>query len=104
AIAEAATMKKMQAWRMPYNVNTFGVAAAVASLKDPAHIKEESARNKAVRDFTIKALADMGYTSTDSQANLIFTEIGKTTTAAAFRDGCAPQGVTVGPDLPALEN
>src|SRR5437868_2845015 len=62
AIGDAATIKKMMAWRMPYNVNTFGVAAAVASLKDPQHIKEESARNKAVRDFTIKALADMGYT------------------------------------------
>src|SRR5207253_6599797 len=87
AIADAATMKKMQAWRMPYNVNTFGVAAAVASLKDPQHIKEESARNKAVRDFTVKALADMGYTSTDSQTNFIFADIGKTMTAAAFREG-----------------
>src|SRR5262249_59010328 len=103
AIAEAATMKKMQAWRMPYNVNTFGVAAGVAPLRDPAKIKEESARNKAVRDFTIKALADMGYTSTDSQANFIFTEIGKTTTAAAFRDGCAAKGVMVGRDFPPLE-
>src|SRR5215510_9379739 len=103
AMAEAATIKKMQAWRMPYNVNTFGVAAAVASLKDPAHIKEESARNKAVRDFTIKALADLGYTSTDSQTNFIFTEIGKTMTAAAFREGCAAKGVMVGRDFPPLE-
>ena len=62
AIGDAATIKKMSAWRMPYNVNTFGVAAAVASLKDPQHIKDESARNKAVRDFTVKALADLGYT------------------------------------------
>src|SRR5258706_5387225 len=60
AMGDAATIKKMSAWRMPYNVNTFGVAAAVASLKDPQHIKEESARNKAVRDFTVKALADTG--------------------------------------------
>jgi histidinol-phosphate aminotransferase len=103
AIADTATMKKMQAWRMPYNVNTFGVAAAVASLKDPQHIKEESARNKAVRDFTIKALADLGYASTDSQTNFIFTDIGKTMTAAAFRDGCAAKGVMVGRDFPPLE-
>src|SRR5712671_355758 len=103
AIADAATMKKMQAWRMPYNVNTFGVAAAVASLKDPAHIKEESARNKAVRDLTIKSLADLGYTSTDSQTNFIFTDIGKTMTAAAFRDACAAKGVMVGRDFPPLE-
>jgi histidinol-phosphate aminotransferase len=103
AVGDAATIKKMAAYRMPYNVNTFGVAAAVASLKDPQHIKEESARNKAVRDFTIKALADMGYTSTDSQTNFIFTDIGKTMTAAAFREGCLAKGVMVGRDFPPLE-
>ena len=103
AIGDAATIKKMSAWRMPYNVNTFGVAAAVASLKDPQHIKEESARNKAVRDFTIKALADLGFPSTNSQANFIFTEIGKTMTAAQFRDACAAKGVMVGRDFPPME-
>src|SRR6185295_4395917 len=103
AMADAATMKKMAAWRMPYNVNTFGVAAAVASLKDPQHIKDESARNKAVRDFTVKAFADLGYRSTDSQTNFIFTEIGKTMTAAQFRDGCAAKGIMVGRDFPPLE-
>ena len=103
AIADAPTMRKMSAWRMPYNVNTFGVAAAVASLKDPAHIKAESARNKAVRDFTVKALADLGYKSTDSQTNFIFTDIGKTMTAAQFRDACAAKGVMVGRDFPPLE-
>jgi len=103
ALGDAATIKKMTAWRMPYNVNTFGVAAAVASLKDPQHIKDESARNKAVRDFTIKALADLGYPSTESQTNFIFTDIGKTMTAAAFRDACAAKGVMVGRDFPPLE-
>jgi histidinol-phosphate aminotransferase len=103
AVGDAATIKKMSAYRMPYNVNTFGVGAAVASLKDPQHIKEESARNKAVRDFTIKALADLGYTSTDSQTNFIFTDIGKTMTAAQFRDACAAKGVMVGRDFPPLE-
>ena len=103
AIGDAATIKKMSAWRMPYNVNTFGVAAAVASLKDPQHIKDESARNKAVREFTVKSLADMGYTATDSQTNFIFVDIGKTMTAAAFRDACAAKGVMVGRDFPPLE-
>jgi histidinol-phosphate aminotransferase len=103
AVAEATTMRKMSAWRMPYNVNTFGVAAAIASLKDPQHIKDESARNTAVREFTVKALADMGYPSTDSQTNFIFTDIGKTMTAAAFREACAKQGVMVGRDFPPLE-
>jgi histidinol-phosphate aminotransferase len=103
AVGDAATIRKMSAYRMPYNVNTFGVAAAVASLRDPAHIKEESARNKAVREFTIKALADLGYKSTDSQTNFIFTDIGKTMTAAQFRDACAAKGVMVGRDFPPLE-
>ena len=103
ALGDLATIKKMTAWRMPYNVNTFGVAAAVASLKDPQHIKDESARNKAVRDFTVKALADLGYTSTDSQTNFIFTDIGKTMTAAAFREACAAKGVMVGRDFPPME-
>jgi histidinol-phosphate aminotransferase len=103
ALGDAATIRKMSAYRMPYNVNTFGVAGAVVSLKDPAHIKEESARNRAVRDFTVKALADLGYKSTNSQTNFIFTEIGKTMTAAAFRDACAAKGVMVGRDFPPLE-
>jgi histidinol-phosphate aminotransferase len=103
AIGDAATVKKMAVYKMPYNVNTFGVAAAIASLKDPQHIKEEAARNKAVRDFTVKALADLGYSSTDSQTNFIFTDIGKTMTAAAFRDGCAAKGIMVGRDFPPLE-
>jgi histidinol-phosphate aminotransferase len=103
AIGDPATIKKMSAYRMPYNVNTFGVAAAFASLKDPQHIKDESARNKGVREFTIKALADLGFTSTDSQTNFIFTDIGRTMTAAAFRDACAAKGVMVGRDFPPLE-
>jgi histidinol-phosphate aminotransferase len=103
AVGDAATIKKMSAYRMPYNVNTFGVAAAVASLKDPQHIKAESVRNKAVRDFTVKALADLGYPSTDSQTNFLFTDIGKTMTAAAFRDACAAKGVMVGRDFPPME-
>src|SRR5262245_54345298 len=103
AIGSAATIAKMARWRMPYNVNTFGVAAAIASLKDPAHIKEEVARNTSVRDFTVKALADLGFHSADSQTNFIFTDIGKTMTAAAFRDACAKQGIMVGRDFPPLE-
>ena len=102
-IGQAETIRRMSAYRMPYNVNTFGVAAAMASLKDPAHIKEEAARNAAVRTFTIKALADLGYTSTESQGNFIFTDIGKTMTAAAFREACAAKGVMVGRDFPPLQ-
>ena len=50
-----------------------------------------------------KFFADLGYTSTDSQTNFIFTDIGKTMTAAQFRDACAAKGVMVGRDFPPLE-
>jgi histidinol-phosphate aminotransferase len=103
AVGQTETIRKMARYRMPYNVNTFGVAAAVASLKDPQHIKDEAARNKQVREFTIKALKDLGYESTDSNTNFIFTDIGKTMTAAAFRDACAKDGILVGRDFPPLE-
>jgi histidinol-phosphate aminotransferase len=103
AIGHVEAIRKMARYRMPYNVNTFGVAAAIASLKDPQHIKEEAARNAAVRDFTVKALADMGFKSTNSQTNFLFTDIGKAMTAAAFRDACAKRGVLVGRDFPPLE-
>jgi histidinol-phosphate aminotransferase len=103
AIAQTETLRKLARYRMPYNVNTFGVAAAVASLKDPDHIKQEAARNQQVREFTMKALKDLGYESTDSQTNFIFTDIGKTMTAAAFRDACAKDGILVGRDFPPLE-
>src|SRR5262245_44199138 len=103
AIGQAETIRKMTRYRMPYNVNTFGVAAMIGSLKDPEHIRQEAARNAEVRAFTVKALADLGFESTDSQTNFIFTNIGKTMTAAAFRDGCAAKGVMVGRDFPPLE-
>jgi histidinol-phosphate aminotransferase len=103
AIGSVETIRKVGKFRMPYNVNTFGVAAAVASMKDPQHIKDEAARNKQVREFTMKALKDLGYESTDSQTNFIFTDIGKTMTAAAFRDACAKDGIMVGRDFPPLE-
>jgi len=102
-IGMAETIKPLSRWRMPYNVNTFGVAAAIASLKDPLHIKDEVARNAKVREFTVKALADLGYKSAESQGNFIFTDIGKTMTAAQFREACAKQSVMVGRDFPPME-
>jgi histidinol-phosphate aminotransferase len=103
AIGTAETIKPIARYRMPNNVNTLGAAAAIAALEHPQHIKDEAARNTRVREFTIKALADMGYTSTASQANFIFTDIGRTMTASAFRDACAKHRVMVGRDFPPLQ-
>ena len=59
----------------------------------PASIAAERARNKEVRDFTMKWFADRGMTPTDSQANFMFVNIGRP--AKEFREACAKQGVKV---------
>jgi histidinol-phosphate aminotransferase len=95
-------MKPLARVKMPYNVSVFGIAAAVAALNDPKHIDQERARNTQVRDFTVKALAEMGCKSSDSQCNFIFTDIGRP--AREFRDACAKLGVNVGRDFPPFEH
>jgi len=100
-IGRAETMKALAKLKMPYNVSVFGVAAAMAALKDTAHMETERARNTAVRDFTVKALEEMGCKSAASQGNFIFTDVGRP--AKDFRDACAKQGVIVGRDFPPFE-
>jgi histidinol-phosphate aminotransferase len=101
AVGLAATVKPMAQLKMPYNVSVFGVAAALAALADTKHIEAERARNADVRAFTVKALDDLGCTSSDSQGNFLFVETGRP--ADAFRDACAAQGIMVGRPFPPLE-
>ena len=101
AIGRANTIAPLERLKMPYNVSVFGIAAAIAGLADPAHIAAERARNTKVRGFTIKALDALGCRSTDSQANFIFSDVGRS--AKEFRDACAKQGVIVGRDFPPFE-
>jgi histidinol-phosphate aminotransferase len=101
AIGMAETMKPLAELKMPYNISVFGVAAAIAALNDPKHIADERKRNTAVRNFTVKALQEMGARPADSQGNFIFVDIGRP--AAEFRAACAKQGVMVGRDFPPFE-
>ena len=101
AIGRPDTVKGLARLKMPYNVNVFGIAAAIAALNDPAHIEAERARNTAVRAFTVKALDGLGCTSSVSQANFVFTDVGRP--AKEFRDACAKQGVIVGRDFPPFD-
>jgi histidinol-phosphate aminotransferase len=101
AIGAVDTMKPMHRLRMPYNVNVFGVAAALAALSDSRHIEQERARNTEVRDFTVKALGGLGCKSSESHCNFLFVDVGRP--AADFRDACAAQGIIVGRDFPPFE-
>ena len=102
AVGQADTIKPLARLRMPYSISVFSAAAAIASLGDPKHLEDERARNTAVRDFTAKALQDMGCKPTVSQTNFLFVDVGRS--AREFRDGCAKQGVIVGRDFPPFES
>lgn len=101
AVGDPAVIARLAAFKTPNAVGTLTLAASVASLANTAHIAAERARNTDVRAFTVKALADMGITGTDSQTNFLFADIKRP--AAGFRDACRVAGVLVGRDFPPFE-
>jgi histidinol-phosphate/aromatic aminotransferase/cobyric acid decarboxylase-like protein len=101
AIGHAPTIKAIQAFKMPYGLGTLTLGGAIVALGNQAHIDQERKRNTEVKAFTVKALADMGVTGTDSQTNFLFMDIKRP--AAGFRDACRAQGVFVGRDFPPYE-
>ena len=102
AIGRPELIKELARWGMtPFNMNTLGLAGAVASLNDQAHIDQERARNTEVRNYTVKVFEDLGCKSTDTQTNFLFVNIRRS--AKEFRDACEQQGVQVGRDFPPYE-
>ena len=101
AVGHAETIKFIDRYTMPYNANNMAVAAAIASLNDPAHLEEEKKRNTAARKFTVDWFEKGGHKPTDSQANFIFVNIGRP--SKGFREQCQELGVLVGRDFPPME-
>ena len=101
AAGQPATLEKLgAAWGL--GEPAFLVAAAaIAAVQDTDHMDWERGENARVRQFTIDAMQEMGYTVADSQTNFIFVEIGRT--AKELRDACAERGVRVARDFPPLE-
>ena len=101
AFGQPATLKKLStAWGLG-SVNVLTAAAGATTLKDAAHMDVERAENKRVRDFTVNAFKEMGYTGSASNTNFVFVNIGRP--AAAFRDACAKRNVFVARDFPPME-
>jgi len=101
AFGQPATLKKLStAWGLG-SVNVLTAAAGAATLKDAAHMETERAENKRVRDFTVNAFKEMGYTGSVSNTNFVFVNIGRS--AASFRDACAKRNVIVARDFPPME-
>jgi len=105
AVGHADTIKKMAEWDAgsgTSSLNVLAMRAGIAAIqRDAAEIAAERARNKEVRDFTMKWFTDRGMTPTDSQANFMFVNIGRP--AKDFREACAKQGVKVARDFPPFE-
>ena len=102
AIGHADTISTLAQWTHVFNSNNLANATAVASLNDPAHLEQETARNKEVRDYTIGVFRDLGFEAGDSQTNFLFVNLGRP--ASEFRDACRERGVMVGRDFPPMEN
>lgn len=102
AIGMADTIRKMSGLQFGMGLNVMGLAAATATLEDPARITAESQRNTAARQFTLDWFKRAGYQATDSQTNFLFVNIGRP--AKEFRDGCEKEGVLVGRDFPPYQN
>ena len=105
AIGHKDTIKKMAEWdggSGTSSLNVLALQAGVAAIgQEASFTANERARNKAVRDFTMKWFADRGMKPTDCQANFMFVNIG--TPAAAFRKACRDKGVMVARDFPPFE-
>jgi histidinol-phosphate aminotransferase len=101
AIGQPRTMEGFNRWAITFNQNSLAVAAAIASLEDPAHIEAERARNTEAREFTTRFFKDMGFRVMDSQANFVFVDIGRS--AKGFKEDCARRGILVGREFPPLE-
>jgi histidinol-phosphate aminotransferase len=101
AIGQPRTIEAFNRWAITFNQNSLTVAAAVASLGDPAHIDAERARNTEVRQFTTRFFEGLGYRVLPSQTNFVFVEIGRP--SKEFKEACAKHKVMVGREFPPLE-
>ena len=104
-IGHPDTIRKMNEWEGASGTSTLNVLAMQAGIaaieQDSTVIAAERARNKEVRDFTMKWFSDRGMKPTDAQANFMFVNIGRP--AKEFRDACKAKNVLVARDFPPFE-
>jgi histidinol-phosphate aminotransferase len=105
AVAHPETIQKLNAFESAggtSSLNLLAMHAATAAIEqDASFITNERARNKEVRDFTMKWFADRGMRPTDAQANFMFVNVGRP--VKEFREACLAKGVRVARDFPPFE-
>jgi len=100
AIGRPETLRQMARHRLPNAVNVLASAAGTATIADTAHLEKERQLNREAREFTRKSLENMGFKSSDSNANFLMVAIGRD--SKAFKDACAKHGILVGRPFPPL--
>ena len=101
AIGQAETVRRIpQAWHLG-SMNTLSAVAAIASLRDRAHIADEVAENARIRRMVVSAFRDLGYDMAEPHSNFVFVNLGRP--ASAFREACREKGLVIGRDFPPLE-
>lgn len=101
AVGQARTVEALQRWVMTFSTNSPAQAAALASLRDQAHVERERARNSEVRTYAKRFFDELGRKTLESQTNFLFVETEKP--AKQFREACLKQGVVVGREFPPFE-
>ena len=104
AVGHRDTIRKMAEWETGSgtgSLNVLALHAGLAAIEQDGYVAAERARNKAVRDFTMKWFADRGMAPTDAQANFMFVNLGRP--VRPFRDACRAKGVLVARDFPPFE-
>ena len=70
----------------PYNVNRMTMAAGAAALRENAYYMENCEKIKQTREYTKKALEEMGFFVTDSKANFLFAKSERIGGEALYRE------------------
>jgi len=104
-IGHPATLKAVDAYRSllderNQSMNWLSAAAAIASLKDPAHIDQQRVLNRKAIDLTMATFKAAGCHMGDAQSNFVFVDVHRP--AKQFREACAQRGIMIGRDFPPL--
>lgn len=100
AVARPETLARMQPHQLGLTANTLTIAAGIAAMQDAPAMTAERVRNREAREYTRKALADMGVATEPAAGNFLFVPVKMG--AAAFADACGKQGVMVGRPFPPM--
>lgn len=100
-IGHPETLARIRPHLAPNNVNVLAAAAAMATLSLEGHVRREVARNRAVRERSVKFFTDLGYAVVPPAGNFLMVDVRRP--APAFRDACRAQGILVGRPFPPLD-